>query len=372
MTQATNLTAGVPSSPPFKTDDVAALLRALVTCHRGESRPTVVSGAAAGSNEGFWIKTVSGTAWEWYYYDGTSDILVATFNPTSHVMALAVSAIAGALTYSSSITPTALAADANDYAPTGLSGATILKLSGTAARNITGLTGGAEGVTKRIENVGSYALTFKAESASSTAANRFALTGDLIVPANGMIEITYDSTASRWRLLAAGNLYSANLATLAAPGNYKVVYTDGTGSVITLSVGADKTLLAGNGVSAAPSFRTLSNLGLLEAATSSNLTAGFTATSYAAGTKSSGTWTLDPTVGNIQHATNGGAFTMAPPGSACTMQIDVTNNASAGTITTSGFTKVDGEALDTTNGHAFRGYVSVGNAGSHLTWKRMA
>lgn len=98
-----------------------------------------------------------------------------------------------------------------------------------------------------------------------------------------------------------------------------------------------------------------------------NLTGGFTTTSYDAGTKSSGTFTPDPTLGNMQHATNNGAHTLAPPGSTCTMVIDYTNGASAGALTTSGFTKVSGDTYATTNTYKFRLFVSVGNAGSHLS-----
>lgn len=97
-----------------------------------------------------------------------------------------------------------------------------------------------------------------------------------------------------------------------------------------------------------------------------NLTAGFTATSFSAGTKSSGTFTPDPVNGNFQHATNGGAHTLAPPSSTCSIVIDYVNNASAGAITTSGFTKVTGDSFTTTNTNAFRCFITKGNNGSHL------
>ena len=103
---------------------------------------------------------------------------------------------------------------------------------------------------------------------------------------------------------------------------------------------------------------------------SSNLTVGYTATGYSAGTKSSGTFTPDPANGNFQYATNGGAHTLAPPstgtGDSVSLVLDYTNNGSAGAITTSGFTKVTGDAFTTTDGNKFRCYITVGNAGSHL------
>lgn len=99
--------------------------------------------------------------------------------------------------------------------------------------------------------------------------------------------------------------------------------------------------------------------------TTKNLTAGFTTTSYAAGSKSSGTFTPDPANGNIQHYTNGGAHTLAPPASPCTMVVECTN-ASAGALTTSGFTIVDGDTYSSsgTKKHIF--YITKTNSSSHL------
>ncbi len=105
--------------------------------------------------------------------------------------------------------------------------------------------------------------------------------------------------------------------------------------------------------------------------TTSALTAGFTSASVSAGTKSSGTYTFNPTAGAVQHATNGGAHTFAPPATMGAWMLDYVNNASAGAITTSGWTKVDGDPFTTTNGNSFRCMISVGNQGSYLSVKRM-
>lgn len=105
----------------------------------------------------------------------------------------------------------------------------------------------------------------------------------------------------------------------------------------------------------------------LKADTADDLTAGFTSASVDQGTKSSGTFTPAFAAGNVQHYTNGGAHTLAPPSSGNgSIIIDMTNDGSAGAVTTSGFTKVTGDALTTTNGHKFRFFITVGNAGSHL------
>jgi len=96
------------------------------------------------------------------------------------------------------------------------------------------------------------------------------------------------------------------------------------------------------------------------------LTKGFDVTPHNAGTQSSGTYTPAPANGNMQYAVNGGAHTLAPPATDCSMVIQYTNNASAGAITTSGFTKVDGADFTTTNGDDFLCYIVRVNGFSHL------
>jgi hypothetical protein len=96
------------------------------------------------------------------------------------------------------------------------------------------------------------------------------------------------------------------------------------------------------------------------------LTSGYSATVFSAGTKSSGTYTPSEADGNFQSATNGGAHTLAPPTNACSLVIQYTNNGSAGAITTSGFTKVTGSSLTTTNGDDFMCYITKSGSFSHL------
>lgn len=87
----------------------------------------------------------------------------------------------------------------------------------------------------------------------------------------------------------------------------------------------------------------------------SDLTGGFTATFVNDGTKSSGTYTPTPVGGNYKSIINGGAFTLAAPtaNGDYDIAILVVNNASAGAVTLSGFTKTGGDSLTTTNGHSF-------------------
>jgi hypothetical protein len=98
---------------------------------------------------------------------------------------------------------------------------------------------------------------------------------------------------------------------------------------------------------------------------------GFAATPLNAGTKSSGTYTPAESSGNFQYAVNGGAHTLAPPTNNCTIVVQYTNNGSAGTITVSGFTLVDGDDATTTDGDDFFYYITKLNGFSLLTVKAL-
>ena len=103
---------------------------------------------------------------------------------------------------SGDISPTALSGHVDDYSPTGLSTATIIRQDGGAAsRNITGLAGGSDGLVKVIINIGaSDNLVLKNET-TSTAANQFKFGADItLTPSQGAI-LCYDSTSSRWRAI---------------------------------------------------------------------------------------------------------------------------------------------------------------------------
>lgn len=104
----------------------------------------------------------------------------------------------------------------------------------------------------------------------------------------------------------------------------------------------------------------------LIADTADILTAGFAGTDVDLGTNSSGTETLNYATGNFQKGVNGGAHTLAPQGTTSTIVVQYTNDGSAGTITTSGYTIVTGDSLTTTDGDDFMMYSTVVNSFKHL------
>lgn len=99
------------------------------------------------------------------------------------------------------ITPPALSTDQDDYNPTGLSNASIIRLSATALISITGLAGGKNGRRIQFVNIGSNPITLATESLSSLAANRFN-TGstNATLVGSATVSFTYDGTSSLWRI----------------------------------------------------------------------------------------------------------------------------------------------------------------------------
>ena len=94
-------------------------------------------------------------------------------------------------------------------------------------------------------------------------------------------------------------------------------------------------------------------------------------TEYDNGKTSSGTLTPTPGSSPMQIYTNGGAHTLAPGSTVGNYIMTITNDSSAGAITTSGWTKVAGSSFTTTNGNKFRCMASIGAGGSLLIVQAM-
>jgi hypothetical protein len=103
------------------------------------------------------------------------------------------------------------------------------------------------------------------------------------------------------------------------------------------------------------------------------LTKGYTATAHDAGTVTTGTLKPAPADGNLQRYVNGGAHTLAAPDAAgdYTIVVQVTNNASAGVVTFSGFTLQDGDNLTTSDGDDFLLFITKVNGLTHCAVKAL-
>ena len=184
-----------------------------------------------------------------------------------------------------------------------------------------------------------------------------------------------NSTGSAW-----GTSYTTSgSGTILALANSPVFATPnlGTPSAVTLTNATGLPVStgltgSGTGVLTALGQNTNSATGVLVNGGAANLGAGYTTTVYTGiGTVTSGTVTPSVANGNIQAYTNNGAHTLAPPsitsGQAAHLHVVVTNGASAGAITTSGFSDVAASAYVTTNAKVFDFYIYAENAFSTLT-----
>lgn len=112
------------------------------------------------------------------------------------------------------LSPSQITAWQNNYNPsTWGSGVGTLRIDSNSAFNgLTGITATTGGHRVTITNVGSFAFVLVDESADSTAANRLSAGQDLYVFPGRSIQLEYDGTASRWRLVSGYNLMAEDPA----------------------------------------------------------------------------------------------------------------------------------------------------------------
>lgn len=120
------------------------------------------------------------------------------YYPPTTVEASNVGQIDEALFISGTISPTTITSNQNNYNPTDLSTASVVRMTSDASRDITGFAGGAAGRVLFLFNIGANPIVLKNDT-TSTAANRFLFGVDRTLEAGRSIIIVYDSTVSRWR-----------------------------------------------------------------------------------------------------------------------------------------------------------------------------
>ncbi len=153
--------------------------------------------------------SATGTTYGGYFQDASSAGYAGYFTNTGGGYGIystgARNVLDGTFELAGDISPAQLTANQNDYSPSGLSTATVLRLTSDASRIITSLAGGSDGRVVTIMNVGSNPIVLKNDDgATGTAANRFALTGDLTLAAKQSAMLMYDTTAQRWRQVSNG------------------------------------------------------------------------------------------------------------------------------------------------------------------------
>jgi len=148
-----------------------------------------------------------------------------------------------------------------------------------------------------------------------------ALTGDVTASGNGSVAATL-----AWISRVAGKTLTLNnTLTFAGTDSTTMTFPSTNGTVAALNIAGQ------------------------------TLTGGATVTSSNLGTVSSGTLTINCGTVPLQFFTNNGAFTLAAPASDSSCMVLMTNGASAGAVSFSGFTvgSSTGDALTTTNTQSF-------------------
>lgn len=110
--------------------------------------------------------------------------------------------------FAGTLDPPQLTGDVDDYAPTGISGASVLRIDpGPTNRTITGMIGGGEGRAMRIMNKSSSAdLILSSQDSASATTNRFSWPVGTTVTLGARSKngdyssagLRYDSLALRW------------------------------------------------------------------------------------------------------------------------------------------------------------------------------
>jgi hypothetical protein len=128
------------------------------------------------------------------------------------------------------ISPVALAAgNTNDYSPTGLATASVLRLTGNGAGSaLTGLAPSSSAFLY-LTNIGTANVTLLGNNAGSLAANRFLISSPIILQPGQSINLWYDTASTGWRV---EEIVAAS-PTAVARKNLKVVTTSVTAATIT-------------------------------------------------------------------------------------------------------------------------------------------
>lgn len=146
-----------------------------------------------------------GVTFDFNFAAGTANRVTLYYMPGITVAGTTVSYVRRQLGWEH-ITPTALSAHTNDYSPSGWSDARFVRISATAAWQLSGFAANVAQPFKWIINVGVNNITLMNNTAPSTAVNRIIThTGsNLVLEPNEAVFIYYDTVDSRWRTLDFG------------------------------------------------------------------------------------------------------------------------------------------------------------------------
>jgi hypothetical protein len=149
----------------------------------------------------------------------------------------------GQVSYSTAatITPSQITANQDDYNPTGLSTASVVRLSSNSSIFINGIVkSGSHNAQLTLINVGSFNIQLPDQAGTSTAAYRFALSSAtyLLKPGASCV-LLYDTTASRWRLQTGS---FAQMSPTSTTGD--MTYASDANTITRLGIGSTNQILS--------------------------------------------------------------------------------------------------------------------------------
>lgn len=174
--------------------DPAANVTAAIQVFAGDPNGNVAGNAGAVGG--------SGASMVWDTTNNLMYVCTTTGTADTAVWTQVTASLTGEVNFTGVISPSSLSSDQNNYDPTGLSGASIIRQDASSDVTVTGLAGGAKGRIIFFENIASSSkITLAQSNASSSAANRFLIGKDNLVlyPDQAAI-LVYDDTSDRWRV----------------------------------------------------------------------------------------------------------------------------------------------------------------------------
>ena len=141
--------------------------------------------------------------------------------------------------WSNVVTPSQIVGNVDNYAPTGITDVSHLRLSTDASRQISGITSGVAGRFIFVTNIGAFNITLPHDNSGSSVGNRFWLEGGSTVtiePDQTRI-FWFDATTNYWRLLMAGaGGGSGTVDSVVAGDGIDVDATDPANPIVTVDI----------------------------------------------------------------------------------------------------------------------------------------